>query len=161
MSYSRRQLYAMGEPLGDSATRVKPGGGMLCGGGGDSSSSSSQATTTTNVDKRLVVDNGGVGVSSDSSTVTVNTLDNGAITQAIDLSKTSTKAAYSGLDSLLGFANSVLNLEANSQKLISQSAANIGDAYKTAQDMSSGNRMLVAGGLVLAGIVALNALKKG
>lgn len=159
MSYSRRHLYAMGEPLGYSATRVKTGGGMLCGGGGDSSSSSSQATTTTNLDKRQVVDNGGLGVSSDSSTVTVTMLDNGAINQAIDLSKTSTTAAYTGLDHLLGFANSVLTLESNSQKLISQSAANVGDAYKTAQDMSSGNRMLVAGGLILAGIVALNSLK--
>lgn len=201
MSYSRRHLYAMGEPLGDSATRAKPGGGMLCGGGGDSSSSSSQATTTTNLDKRQVVDNGGLGVSSDSSTVNVttntNVLDAGAIGKAIDLSKasvsaanknfsdvvdmskasfnstnknfsdvidmskTSTASAYTGLDHLLGFANDVLQLEANSQKLISQSAASVGDAYKTAQDMTSGNRMLVAGGLILAGIVALNAMKKG
>lgn len=161
MSYSRRQLYAMGEPLGDSTTRAKPGGGMLCGEGGDSSSSSTQQTTTTNVDKRQVVDNGGVGVSSDSSNVTINTLDSGAINGAIDLSKSSTTQAYTGLDHLLGFANQVLALENNSQKLISQSAANVGDAYKTAQDMSSGNRMLVAGGLILAGIVALNALKKG
>lgn len=161
MSYSRRQLYALGEPLGNSATSAKPGGGTLCGGGGDSSSSSSQATTTTNLDKRQVVDNGGLGVSSDSSTVTVNTLDNGAINQAIDLSKTGTTQAYTGLDHLLGFASEVLKLENNSQQLISQSAANVGDAYKTAQDMTSGNRMLVAGGLILAGIVALNAMKKG
>jgi len=179
MNYSRRHLYALGEPLGDSATRAKPCGRMLCGGGGDSSSSSSQATTTTNLDKRQVVDNGALGVSSDSSTVNVTVLDNGAIAQAIDLSKTSVTAnqqsfsdlidmsktgtaqAYTGLDHLLGFANDVLTLEANSQKLISQSASNVGDAYKTAQDMSSGNRMLVAGGLILAGIVALNAMKKG
>lgn len=217
MSHSRRHLYAMGEPLGDSATRAKPGGGMLCGGGGDSSSSSSQATSTTNLDKRQVVDNGGLGVSSDSSTVnvTTNSLDIGAIGKAIELSKasltaanqnfsdvvgmsktstteanksfsnlldlsensfsaanknfsdvmdmslTSTAAAYSGLDSLLGFANDVLALEANSQKLISQSASSVGDAYKTAQDMSSGNRMLVAGGLILAGIVAIHGMKKG
>lgn len=35
MSYSRRQLEAFGEPLGDSVTRVKPGGhGRIYGGGG-------------------------------------------------------------------------------------------------------------------------------
>jgi len=35
MSYSKRQLYALGEPLGDSATRVKDGGfGRIYGGGG-------------------------------------------------------------------------------------------------------------------------------
>jgi hypothetical protein len=34
MSYSRRQLYAMGEPLGDSATRREVGGKVIYGGGG-------------------------------------------------------------------------------------------------------------------------------
>ena len=34
MSYSRRELYAMGEPLGESVTRLKPGGGRIYGGGG-------------------------------------------------------------------------------------------------------------------------------
>ena len=35
MSYSRRQLYALGEPLGNSVTRLKPGG-RIYGGGGES-----------------------------------------------------------------------------------------------------------------------------
>ena len=34
MSYSRRQLYAMGEPLGDGATRREVGGKVIYGGGG-------------------------------------------------------------------------------------------------------------------------------
>ena len=34
MSYSRRQLYAMGEPIGDSATYRKADGGLVLGGGG-------------------------------------------------------------------------------------------------------------------------------
>lgn len=34
MSYSRRQLYAMGEPFGDSATRMEAGGRIVYGGGG-------------------------------------------------------------------------------------------------------------------------------
>ena len=34
MSYSRRQLYALGEPLGDSVTCNKVGGGRIYGGGG-------------------------------------------------------------------------------------------------------------------------------
>jgi hypothetical protein len=33
MSYSRRELYAMGEPLGESVTR-KEGGRIIYGGGG-------------------------------------------------------------------------------------------------------------------------------
>jgi len=34
MNYSRRQLEAFGEPLGESVTRLKPGG-RIYGGGGD------------------------------------------------------------------------------------------------------------------------------
>ena len=34
MSISRRDLYAMGEPFGDSATQHKVGGGRIYGGGG-------------------------------------------------------------------------------------------------------------------------------
>ena len=35
MSYSRRELYALGEPLGNSATQLKADGGRIYGGGGD------------------------------------------------------------------------------------------------------------------------------
>ena len=34
MTYSKRQLYALGETLGDSVTQRKVGGGYVCGGGG-------------------------------------------------------------------------------------------------------------------------------
>ena len=40
MNYSRRQLEAFGEPLGESATRVKPGGRIYGGGGGGGPTSS-------------------------------------------------------------------------------------------------------------------------
>lgn len=46
MSYSRRQLYAMGEPLGDSATYRKADGGLVLGGGGSSSPSSTTVSST-------------------------------------------------------------------------------------------------------------------
>ena len=36
MNYSRRQLYALGEPLGESVTRLKPGGRVYGGGGSPS-----------------------------------------------------------------------------------------------------------------------------
>lgn len=44
MSYSRRELYAMGEPLGDGATR-KAGGRIIYGDGGGSSAPAQQTTT--------------------------------------------------------------------------------------------------------------------
>jgi hypothetical protein len=47
MSYSRRQLEALGEPLGDSATYRKADGGLILGGGGSSTPSNTTSTNTT------------------------------------------------------------------------------------------------------------------
>lgn len=47
MTYSRRELYAMGEPLGDSATRKVAGKIIYGGGGGGSQPTSTTQTTTT------------------------------------------------------------------------------------------------------------------
>lgn len=44
MSYSRRQLYAMGEPLGDGATRREVGGKIIYGVGGDGGQPEKQTT---------------------------------------------------------------------------------------------------------------------
>ena len=44
MSYSRRQLYAMGEPLGDSATRREVGGKIVYGSGGGGGNAEKQTT---------------------------------------------------------------------------------------------------------------------
>lgn len=47
MSYSRRQLEAFGEPLGESVTQVKPGGnGRIYGGGGGGGPTTSTVTQT-------------------------------------------------------------------------------------------------------------------
>ena len=46
MSYSRRQLYALGEPLGDSVTR-KEGGRIIYGDGGGGGSGKQESTTYT------------------------------------------------------------------------------------------------------------------
>mgnify|MGYP003334569794 CR=1 FL=1 len=46
MSYSRRQLYALGEPLGDSATYRKADGGLVLGDGGGGGGGSQPANTT-------------------------------------------------------------------------------------------------------------------
>jgi hypothetical protein len=45
-SYSRRELYALGEPLGDSATYLKANGGLILGDGGGGGGSSQPANTT-------------------------------------------------------------------------------------------------------------------
>lgn len=74
MSYSRRQLEALGEPLGGSATYRRPGDGrMVCGGGGEGGDSESDSSTTsTNTDQRVAVQDG-VGLSGSSyNTIEIN-----------------------------------------------------------------------------------------
>ena len=46
MYYSKRQLYALGEPLGESVTQRKAGGGMIYGGGGSAPAPSGPTNTT-------------------------------------------------------------------------------------------------------------------
>ena len=46
MNYSRKQLYALGEPFGESATRLKPGGRVYGGGGSPSTPADTTSTTT-------------------------------------------------------------------------------------------------------------------
>lgn len=48
MTYSRRQLEALGEPFGESATRLKPGG-RIYGGGGQPSQPEKQTVTQTSI----------------------------------------------------------------------------------------------------------------
>lgn len=74
MNLSRKTLYAAGEPLGDCATRRKPGGGYVCGGGGGSSSQSNP--NTTNTDNRSVssIDNTDNSIRN-STTVSTNIAD--------------------------------------------------------------------------------------
>ena len=47
MNYSRRQLYALGEPLGNSVTVNKVGGGRIYGGGGGGGGGSQPTQSTT------------------------------------------------------------------------------------------------------------------
>ncbi len=102
MNYSRRQLERMGEPLGDSVTRIEAGR-LICGGGGGGSSSSN-STTTQATDKRMVVDQG-IGISSDSSTVTVNALDGDIVKKALDTVSAADATAGAGFSQLLGLAD--------------------------------------------------------
>jgi hypothetical protein len=84
---------------------------FICRFGGDSSSSSSNTTNTTNVDKRQVVDANGIGVSSDSSTVTVNntTLDGGIVNKALDAMTANDAANGQGFTQLLNLADKMFS----------------------------------------------------
>lgn len=100
--YSRAELYALGEPLGNDATRRKPGCGVVYGKGGSSSSSQASSTTTTTTDKRLVVDGGSLGVSVDgSANVNVESLDANIVNKALETVAAADATAGEGFDKLL------------------------------------------------------------
>lgn len=163
---SRRQLYALGEPFGDSCTRIEGHRRILGGGGGGSSSSSSTATTTQNTDKRQVVDNSSIGVSSDSSTVNVNYTDQGAVNQAVDLVRSAGAGALDAYKSLLAAtlaldSKNTETLQANTDlasQLVSSSAiSGAGSAIKLDDKQK---QVVIYGALAIAGIYAIKAMGK-
>lgn len=127
------------------------------GGGGGSSSSSATTTQTTSTDKRMVVDNG-VGVSSDSSTVTVNALDLGAIGKAFDFATAAGGTVAGTMDKVLGLADVILK---GSIDAVKGTNAVVSQAYETAKNTSTGSidqkTMIV---LAVAGAVAFVASRK-
>lgn len=116
---------------GSNWTRLE-GGRRIYGKGGSSSSSSNQTVST---DKRLVVDGGSVGVSSDSSTVTVNQTDLGAIGKAFDFASASGANVITTLDKVLGIADTVLK---GSLTAVQGTNSVVSQAYETAKNTTSG-----------------------
>lgn len=148
MSVSRRQLYALGEPLGDSATRAKPGGGYVCGGGGDSKSSQS----TTNNDNRVAVQDG-IGLSASSGNV-INVTDGGIVKEALNAVNISTAVNGDGFTKLLEVAENMFN---RSEGLIGQTQKSVADAYSQAQTDAKGtvdNRTIMVLGVAAAAALA-------
>ncbi len=157
MSISRRELYAHGEPFGDSATRSKLGGGYVCGFGGGSSSASTQETN--NFDQRNAVQDG-IGLSGSSgnavtlnNTNTTNITDGGIVTKALDSINLNNATNAQGFESLLGAAESLWQ---RGEKLIGQTQQSVADAYMTAQTEAKGtldNRTIAV--IAVAGAAAL------
>lgn len=138
------------------------------GGGGGSSSSSSTSSNTTNLDKRLVVDGGSVGVSSDSSTVNVSALDGGAIDKAgtvtmAALSTVQANDAIQGqnLGQVIGLAGDLFK---GGFEALKTSQGQVNTAYQVAQQQQNDkttlpNNYLIAGGVALVALVAIGRKK--
>lgn len=128
------------------------------GGGGGSSSSSSTSSSTTNTDKRQVVDNQSVGVSSDSSTVNVTMTDQGAIDKTFALLQAGGQGVYSSLDKVIGLADTLLK---GSLSVVKDSTGVVSQAYETAENTKTGSidqkTMIV---LAVAGAAAFVFRKK-
>lgn len=178
-SFSRRELYAHGEPLGNGATRQKLGGGYVCGFGGSSSSSSKQETN--NYDQRVAVQDG-IGFSGSSNnaltlnTSTTNNITDGGmvsrgldsvdsaikrltasqentVSRALDSININNATNAEGFNSLLGAAQS---LWTKGESLIGQTQKSVADAYSQAQTEAKGtidNRTIAI--IAVAGAAAL------
>ncbi len=135
---------------------------------GSSSSKSASTTTTNNVDKRLVVDNGGVGVSADSSNVSVSVLDGGAVNAAISLAKFSGDNQLKGYEDLLGLTKdtfgSVFDIVKKNTDTVDHITSTVTSAVQDARNSelkaTNDNRYLVAAGLAVVGIVAVKVWSK-
>ncbi|WP_175771715.1 hypothetical protein [Burkholderia ambifaria] len=123
------------------------------------------------------------------NSVSTTTTDLGAIAGAMDLAKTGIQAAHDDMTSAIGLADQTFNKTVDSnQAMFGINASNMMDgfsklidasktvmqtaqdvnrtatqdvqqAYANAQEISNGQKFLVAGGLVIAGIVAVTAMK--
>jgi len=153
---SRRQLEAAGLPIcPELPTKLS----HRCGGGGGSSKSTS-TTATTNVDKRAAVGDQSVLVSSDTSTVSVEVLDGGAI----DLAKSAVSSNNIATRDVLDFARVVLGgayglVEQNS-KLAEGSVAQVKDAYQARDVGVVDKNTLMLAGIAAAGLVAVKVMGK-
>lgn len=153
----------------------QPQGG---GGGSSSTSSSTESSTVQNIDRRQVVAEGGVGLASDGATTvsynpststttnSVTTLtDYGSVAGAVDLAKTSTAGvlalAQANTAEVTKQISGVLAIVKQAGDLFQAEGGQISEAYKTSSEIATGQKFLIAGGLVIAGIVAVGTLKKG
>lgn len=137
------------------------------GGGGGSSSSS--ASTTTTVDKRLALQSG-VGISSDSSSVTVNALDGGAIAaaagainSAIDLAKSGDSTSGKNYTDLLGLTGNVIDKLLGSlgedRKLVDKSIQSYTPTTSGGTEAAQQKALLIGAGILVAGFVAIKVIK--
>lgn len=157
MNLSRRELYALGEPLGDSSTTAKLGGGYVCGGGGSSSSSQQ---TTQNTDKRQAVESG-IAISSDSSTVNVQALDGAIVQKALDTVSVADASNAQGFSQLLSLADKVISgagsvIESTQATTLAQVAA-LNTASNDAKGSIDQKTMTI---LAVAGVAAVWAFNR-
>lgn len=132
-------------------------------GGGDSSSSSTN-TTTNNTDRRQVVDGGSVGVSSDSSTVNVSSIDAGAVQAGTNVALAGISTNATNVDHLLAAADKLFSqqqnaLDANVQ-LTKSLASTAQAAYADASANAQGNKPIVYAVVAVIGIAAVTYLGK-
>lgn len=162
---SRKHLYAMGEPIGDGATRRKLGGGLILGDGGEggsSSSSTASSMSTTNKDQRLVADGGSIGLSGDNSRI------NSTSTSTTNLQVVDTGTVQAGRDiALASLASNNTNTDhlfAAADTLFGQIGKNLSHAADLTATLQQGSNDALKANIGLTSLLANNAqsdLSKG
>ena len=119
-------------------------------------SASTNTSTTSNLDKRQVVDGNAIGVSSDTSTVHVSVLDDGAVRGAIRLAENSGAGFVDAYKALLSVTLALDSKNSDVATANNELAAKLADA----PDVAGLSEPMKLGGLVLLGILALAFLRK-
>lgn len=138
---------------------------LAFGGGGGSSSST---THTTNIDRRVAVGDGGIGVSGDRNSIVVS--DQGAISEAFKFATNANALNGQGFTKLLDassannkdFLSAATKIFNDGQGLIGQTQKSVADAYTVAQTTKQGtidNKTMIV--LAVAGVAALFTFKRG
>ena len=131
--------------------------------GGDSSSSST-STTTNSTDRRQVVDGGSVGVSSDSSTVNVTSLDQGAIQAGTNVALAGIASNATNVDHLLAAADKLFTQQQNALDMNTQLPKSLAStaqaAYADASANAQGNKPIVYAVVAVIGIAMVSMAKK-
>lgn len=160
---TRQKLYAIGEPLGDSATTRKVGGGYVCGGGGGSSSSSSSSTTL-NTDKRITQQSG-VALTVDGSTVNVTnqSVDKDIVNAALDSVNTGSVLANDSFVRMLGLADKLFTGAGQALQNTQQTTLAQVGALTTAQNDAKGSidqkTMIILAAAGVAGLAFISRKK--
>lgn len=121
--------------------------------GGSSSSSTTQ--TTTNIDKRLVVDGGGIGFNADNSTITLT--DHGAVGGALALVDSSSKATLGFTKDIFAAGLTVLD---KAGKQVEAQTALVAQAYDAAKGEATQKNIIAAAALATVAIVAIKVWGK-
>ncbi len=155
---SRQTLYAMGEPIGDSCTRIE-GGRRIYGFGGGGSSSRTDSTTN-NTDKRIALQEG-IAISSDGSTINVQALDGAIVQKALDTVNVADAANSQGFTQLLGLADKLFtgagNALQNSQQTTLAQVGALNQAQNDARGSIDQKTMIV---IAIAGAAAFAFSRK-
>ena len=127
-------------------------------------SSSASTTSTENVDRRQVVDNQSVGVSSDSSTVYVTPTDLGSVRAAFEFAGKNSEDAQNNVNTILGIADrvfvSAFKTLDKTQEVTRESARGVAVAYEGARGAGNEKTMLTIAALAVVGLVAVKVWGK-